>query len=1075
MTSDVNLFESLNFDDPVETPNEPQEAPVSQEQLQGIEAQQPTTQEEITEFSKGEGFKHAFRHETLMGYGVKSLLEQEFEPDPEFHPTLGFYEENFADIPADLHEHLYDAESQAELDYKADQLRERLVQEQRFDAMGTPDQIGLLVAATIADAPAMALATVAGAVTGGATTAAVGTRLGITGTRIARVVGGAAGVATEAAIQEAILASKDPLKNEQTVMLAGLMGLGFGTVGSGIGQSVVARQVNKAAKKDAKNLGDRLIREAAQEVAGTKKPQRTFNDVIESTTANVPNALDELYKGVPTSDAGALRNVGIDMTSQLKRSKDPEFQRMGNILGEDGPYGGGATMALEFDVTTRPVLADGLAGIEDGYKAWTKENNIGYVHRSFHKGRQAFDEEVALVARNVKKSDSPAVNKAAKASQKFFKEMLDVAKKSGVKGFDDIATDLNYVTRQYDSNSFRRVTQQYGADAEKIIKRTIVGAIKAADNEFDDEIAGLIAKGIHRRSMSTAIAPDQKFTTIVTNDFKEELMGILEDAGTDAKKIEEILNRLTKKSDKGLDVSKRRINMEEGFVDSESGLAFTDLLENNIEQIMTRYARSVGGASAAAKFGFETPDSLIRHLEKTADKALASGTLSEGQAKAMRRKSINLANQILGRPNEEHGAFAKVAQTLMDYNYIANSGGFALASLPEMMITTAENGLAATLKHVPMANKFIKDIRDGIPPDQDLLNVLGSFGVGRDWDMMNAFVRIAEDDALNSVSNKGIQALNAGKRIASKASGLPQLTRFSQLVAGKSTIQKFADMAVSGKPVKMKQWIRQLGFEDETQLQNMFTGLKKYSKTQPGIVKGQKVVGLDFDGWMAEDPAAATQFMYAVARRVNHQIQRNLPGELPEFMSKTWGRLVMQFKTFGLAAYGKKTLNALARRDLESMVAVGYTTTAAAMIYAARMYALSFTRDDPERFLQERLSPKNMVKAAIQRSGYASILPTMIDNGIGITKPIHGQDRIFNDFARTSGLDVGGLKSVPAVGVGDSLIKGAAIPRKLITGQPVEEKDVRGLVNATPLHRLPGINMGYEYMINAFPERGRDR
>lgn len=1075
MVSD-NIFDTLDLDRNKVDIGEALGTANSQSDPQVAQNEPPAVQEEpVQPFSFGEGLDYAMEHETLMGYGAKLYATPDFEPDPDLNLTMGYFDENFSDIPRQYHDYLYEGESIPEIQYRAASLRLRLKDEARFQEMSVPAQLGTLLTSTVLDAPAMAatllISTGAGLLTEGVGAvpgyAAVATRLGVTGKRIARIAGIGAGVATEAAIQEALLASNDPLKNEQTVMLAGLMGFGFGTIGGEVGYRLGASKIRKAAAADQKALTDQLIREAAQEVAGTKTPKRDFTV---STTAGSP--VDVLYENVGSPEVGKLNYVGIDLTSQLKRSKDPEFQKLGNIMGEDGIYGGGPTMALEFDTTTRPVLADGLKGMNEAYNEWAKDQGIGIAGRIGHKNRQTFNERTALMVRGVIEPQTAAERKATSAAQRFFQNMLGVAKKSGVAGFEEIKDNIQYLTRSYSPESFRKAALKFGDMAPEVITRTLKGAIMEGQNEFDDEVAAAIAKGIYNRSMQTKLAPDDKFTTVLTNSFKDELEGILADAELDAKKIEEIMAKVTKKSDNGLSVTKHRIDMNEGYVDVESGLKFTDLLDNNTERIMVRYARQVGGASAAARFGYSKPQDLINHIQRSADKAFREGRLTENEAKRMRKKATNLANQILGRPNEDHGTFEGLAQVLMDYEYIRTSGGFALASLPEMMITTAENGLTATLKHTPIANKFISGIRKGVEPDKELLNVLESWGVGRDVDMMNAFVRIAEDDALNNTLSTGVKALNAGKRIAAMASGLPQLTRFSQMVAGKSTIQKFADMAHSGKPVKLRQWLKQLGFSNEQQLENVFAGLNKHSITQEGLLKSRTVVGLDYDGWMKEDPAAATQFMYAVARAVNHQIQRNLPGEIPEFMSKTWGKLLTQFQTFGIAAYGKKTLNAVARHDVESAVAIGLTTTMATMIYAARMYVLAQTRDDPEAFLEERLSPDNLVKAAIQRSGYVSVLPAMVDNGLAMFQ----QNRIFNDYARTSGLNVGGVESVPAAQTGLNAAKAVGgLVINPIKGDQIEEKDVRAATDMLPLRRLPGINFTLETLINQFPERGKEK
>ena len=217
---------------------------------------------------------------------------------------------------------------------------------------------------------------------------------------------------------------------------------------------------------------------------------------------------------------------------------------------------------------------------------------------------------------------------------------------------------------------------------------------------------------------------------------------------------------------------------------------------------------------------------------------------------------------------------------------------------------------------------------------------------------------------------------------------------------------------------------------------------------------------------------AATRFRYAIVRRVNHQIQRNLQGELPEFMSKTVGKLIGQFQTFGIAAHGKKTLNAIARHDMETAKAIALTTAMATIVHTGRMYALAQTRDDPDGFLKERLAPGELARTALQRNGFSALIPTMVDTTLSFSE----QDKVFNNFSRTSGLDVGGIDSVPSASTVINFGKtvGAGIDAG-VSGDRLEEKDVRAATDMLPFRRLPGVNFLFESLINEFPQRGREK
>ena len=73
----------------------------------------------------------------------------------------------------------------------------------------------------------------------------------------------------------------------------------------------------------------------------------------------------------------------------------------------------------------------------------------------------------------------------------------------------------------------------------------------------------------------------------------------------------------------------------------------------------------------------------------------------------------------------------------------------------------------------------------------------------------------------------------------------------------------------------------------------------------------------------------------------------------------------------------------------------------AGTIYIAQTHVQSLgkSKDEREDFLEKRLTPESIGKAAFQRSTYATLLPSLIDTGAFFT----GQDPMFN--YRTTGLD----------------------------------------------------------------------
>lgn len=1038
-----------------------------------------TAEAEVEPMGFVEGFASNYKENTLTGFAARKMAYPEFEPDPSLHVTLKDMEERYADIASDNYSFIADADSLEEMDYRADRVRQRIEDEKRFAAMGTAEQLAIGLGGAVLDIPANLMALAGGALaapfTGGTSIAAAGAavsaRLGMTGARIAKIVGAGTGAAigagTQAAIQESILATDDPLRNSQTMAIAVATGMAFGAVGGGVGKSYTMR---KAALRDSSALQQQVIMGTFNTLSNpAPKP------VLNSSTAGKILMPEDNVQNAARDDARLYR-LGIDMTSSLKRSGDKGFQDLATMFGENAIYGGGRTMAIEKEIVSKSTHNLFLRDYDGAYQEWGKSRGANKLARTFNKDRLQFNYDVAPVVRGISTSADPAINKAAKTTQKFFSKMLEVAKRSGLEGFDDIPENHNYLTRIYSDKQFAAAAGRgLGKD---VIVRTIKGAIMAhPDNELPDDIAEKIGAAIYKRTTSFSRV-DDRYTTVLTNDIKEELKGYLADAGMTQTDIEETMARLLAKNDESgkPNVAMHRINMDEAYVDAASGLKFTDLLENNVEEIVNTYANRIGGAAAAARFGFTTPRKLQQHIDKLADDAKAAG-MPERKVRKYKRIASRMAADILGMPVEDRDGDwigeRQILQALRDYSYINKSGGFLLASLPEMSYAFTQNGVKAAMSAIPVTRKFVKDVMKGIPPDQHIFNVLESLGVGGDRYLSRTFARIDEEDLLGGTAVPNL--LRGGKRMASELSGLPLLTQHSQLFAGKAVIQKFTDMALKGNDVEITRHLKMLGFNDKQQLDDVLAGVKAYVKTHKGFLSGNKVVALDLDAWRDADPIAAERFTTAVVRSVNNAIQKNLTGELPELMYNSAFKTVMQFKTFSLAAHGKKTLNGLNRRDVSTAASVITGSAIGTMVYAGRMWALAQTRDDPQGFLEEKLSPEELAKAAFSRSGYFALMPSAIDT-LGQFAAQDGYDPVFTSDMRTSGVAYGGLQSIPAMSAPSQVVAGSyGAAEAAVTDAEFQERDARNLVDWMPLRRLPGVNFLLETFINQFPERGKEK
>lgn len=1050
----------LEYTNPIVSVSSEVTQPIPKQTIEPEVVEPAEEQTNEPELSFTDATKYAFQESTITGQAWKLFGSESFEPDPNFKMTYGEVRDRWGQgIPDKYWDQLYEAESEAELQYRRERILEKVEADDQFNQLGLGKKIGAVAVATVLDAPQMLLA----AASGVGTSAALGSA-GLKASLLARAGMGMIAGAGEAAVSSTAIAALDPYEDIEDVQYAQTMALSgiFGAGGGAIGGSVYNKQLAKAALNDARGMELRAIE--AQGLPLTDKGKAFY-----ASQAGTEYADDTL------GETTVFNRARISMTGQLKSEKNnPGIRGLAEILGEDalGNASGAAskpTIALEASILHDRNLGDMMRGFDTGYTKWGQETNAtGWMGRQYHKGRDQFNEEVADVIRGLREPSSEGVKEAVASTRNMFKRMLQDAKDNGLKHFDSISDSDTYLPRVLRSDKIRRVINDHGSTA---IVTMLKGSLKANNPEIDEKIADNVAKAWLKRGREVPIGQQAKFSAALSGDDGELLKDMLLGADVDQVEADRIVAYFKEKGDGGIKQSKRRIDFDESYVDPDTGIKFTDLTENNVERLARTYAHEVSGATALAKFGYKTPDQFESHIQKVMQEATDSGTMTKGQIEAANRKAMNIYNQIVGRPNEQFTELKATAQMLMDYNYIRAGGGFAIASVPEMFAAVTANGTRAVFQHVPMLPKFFKNLVKGTP-DNELVELIDSFGIGRDLDLINTFARGAFEDPLGveTFSSKVVgsvrQGLDVGKRTVSLMSGLPQLTKFSQVISAKSTIQRFVNNAYKDKTLT-KKWAAQLGLDEQWQ-KSVYSGLKKYAKVEKSPFSGNKVRSLDWDSWYKADPEAADRFKYAVVRATNRLIQRQLPGELPEFMSKTTSRLIFQFMNFGIAAYEKKTLNALHRRDFETAVTIGLLSSIGSMTYAVQMYGLSKVQNDPETFLRERLALDQVVKAGVQRSGYLSILPPVIDN----VAYAMGRDPVFNQFARTSGLGTTPLTSNPTVQLGVNLKDSTRAAAKSITDPDyhLTEKDVRAMTNLLPLRTLPGMQHIYEQMIHTIPE-----
>lgn len=1020
------------------------------------------------ETSWTDNFKGSTKYNTIQGWAYRNVTKEDFRDDPNFSITPELLEQ-VGDIPTKAQDDLFEAKSALEFNSIAEELRERNRHEQALAEAGWSG-VTAEMAAQVTDIPSMAIGVATGAGTVGTAGAIANKGYRISKllrsamvTRKGKIALGATAGAIENTAIDSFLLNENPYRDTDDIIYSAVAGGVFGGVGGafhGIGQ----KHIKKQEAKDLKPLID--------------------SGEIELNTNYYDNELKELAEEPKVVD---LENENItyaaqaryDQMSYLKSEKRPkEVRDLASQLGVDpvGNKDGGVlkhSIAVDseriLNTNALPVMRD----LNKSYQA-SVDSKTGLagkvVKREFDIGRQDFMENVGLAVRSSDEITDVNIKKGVDSLRNFYRGMLKQAQEAGVSDFSNIVDNPNYLPRVYRADKIQNLAHKH---SPKAIKSMLTRAlINGSENILDEKYASKIINGIYSNIAFPKAGEELNFSRIMDSGSIDKLRELLELNKVNQSDIDDIANVLTPKDAGKHNRSKHRLTFDETYIDPETGVKFTDLLENNAQQLTQIYSQQLSGSIAFAKHGYKSVDDWDNHVRKTLDKARESYKIDTDNYNKVKNYLDNIKNQVLGKPNEDMNGLTKSLTLVKNYNNARVGGGFMFPSISEGWEVVADVGFAKTLQHVPGLNKLFSKFRKGDVDDRLLKEMEMWIGSGADFELGAAQMRYDQEDVLalpdsNSPASRFMDAALRGtttlKKATHRASGLAALTRGSQRTATLAKSQQFFDMAHGLTSVKDKR-LNQLGIDDEMR-ERIFSEIRKHSKAKKGLLTGQKIQMMNYEKWTDHD--AVTSLANALTVSSNRMIQKQMAGELPDFMTRSTGQTLFQFTTFVQSAWAKKSVNLVYHRDAVAAKGIALTTTSAAMVYTVRTYLNSLGQEDPQAYRDLRLTPENIAKAGIQMGGYWSMLPMAVDTAVSLT----GYDPIFQ-YARSSGLGTDVVSGNPTVDLLNSSGKAVSGAVQSITNDDYEwsQQDKKNLIKLMPWQTMQGTKQVFDSLGHDLPK-----
>jgi hypothetical protein len=1034
----------------------------------------------------------AFEKENSLSWFLNGLDEKDYEVDTSNWLDDDTFNELTEDLPVETWDYLDEARNLNHAKALRTKALESLDNEKTLQSYGWGG-VGLRLGAAIIDP----LAIGASVVTGGALGPAI---WGSKATRLGNAFRGALGGAASNAAIESYLVSQDPVKDPYDILYGATAGLilggAFGALAktadpelegavAGLKKATENAQVIDYAEQMRRQFGDDpQVQSLLSSTALSTSANRWADDIV------IPNKADDLitdFRDLEDAPFSEWSRSRIDFVGRGKGSKLNTVRDFFGRAGEDGVgfNRNNATMSATADIKKTILYNTERGKVAEVYnpavKQRAKEDGVNIVERNFTSYRSKFGTEVSDQIENPRADAPVAVQKAAKAVALSFRELLRKAKDSGLKGFESIPENLRYFTHLWQPYKFIEFSDTYGQDnVVKLLKQSLLNG----DTELDDELAQNIAEGMVRKIKKSEFGKDSGLARIFTTDEKDILKDILvEEEILTEDQAQRLINLFGRKPLGEPARAKRRLKID---VDAEltlpdgNILRVKDLMDRDAERVYDTYAQQLTGRIALAEVGIKSEDDFRKVIAGIKEEAKAKGLEKEAEAQI---QNIEILYDLLLGRNPSSAPFnakagsktARASRLIADYNFIRLMNQVGFAQVAEIGNIVSIGGVRGLIQAVPEFRSVIKRAKNGQLEDQVARDIVNFLGVGNERAINQAFNRfdpvenyVAQGSTFFDKAVEGsIAFMQPLKRVTADVSGMAPITLMLERVAARTAMQNITDAAFKSTNISAKR-LAGLGLSEDM-ADKIFNQIKEHAVTvKSPFFKNQKLRQTNMEDWT--DTEARDAFTVAVVRMTRRSIQQNDLGNLNKYMTGTMGKLILQFRTFMLVSYSKQTLHAMTARDLQTVGAFAATTLFAGSSYVAQTYVNSLGRDDKEEFLNERLNPVEIGKAAFQRSSYASMIPAAIDTAA----LFYTNEPVFA-YGRSTGLASNLISGIPTVDLAnkvDKVVRGGA--RSILNPDLQWSKSHQRSLNSLAFfNNAIGIRNGLNKLVDIMPESQR--
>lgn len=728
--------------------------------------------------------------------------------------------------------------------------------------------------------------------------------------------------------------------------------------------------------------------------------------------AELLRTLPEQLKGI--QDANPTFKTTDEQLSQLrsqlfaarKEAKKAEVERLTKEINEKATAAG---QDYADYVTTRNLIQSRVARIRNNIAGKAGEiemlkSRIADIEaanverlRRLHRSLVILDEDV------VKQSPEVWAEQLSKARTQFAQvlERSNKAQDRLAKTRERLAEDpakLDQAEMKFDAVEAKRLEEAATradqiADLEKIDPEEAVAELKALVESRLNHAADLVKRESGRiyRLAKRIGESDPKLVKGKVDSLKQKIKDVERDysdrvdigmGGQNGFKdyidevVSEVFNNLTGKGKGDIPewiVPIKKGPMKERTFDIPDEMV-EDFLENDMEMILRRYSRAMaadveltqkfGRADMQDQFAEITRDyQALREQAKTPAERLKLDKAEEKDVKHLTafRDMLRGTYQAADRSS----GWSAITNAALTWNYMRLLGGVTLSSLTDASRVPAVHGMTATMREaLPILTSRVNGIRSIKIAKRDAREL----GAVAETVMQSRLASMADLRDPYRYGNRYERFLDNAANTFTKLTGIGWWTDTMNMISSVMTENRVLKNALNwnGMDKYEKAYMGFLGI-DEDMAQRIAAQFKKHGMEDAGI-KAANVSEWD-------DDLAYRALGAALNKDTDRTIIKPGMGDIPLWMRTNTGRIVTQFKSFGLASHQRVLIAGLQERPRRLAEAMVFGTAIGMMVSYLKM----IERGDYEKAQNLLENPGKWIGDGFDRTGIL-FLPFEITN-----------------------------------------------------------------------------------------------